>query len=52
MIAARLADLKNGTNQHKKEGAPIGAPSTEGKTREEAIKDLEWRLAEMEELQT
>jgi hypothetical protein len=28
MIAARLADLKNGANQHKKEGAPIGAPST------------------------
>jgi hypothetical protein len=40
MIAARLADLKNGANQHKKEGAPIGAPSTEGKTRDEAAAQM------------
>lgn len=31
MCAAKMAGLKNGSNQHKKEGVPFGTPPDEDK---------------------
>ena len=28
MVASKVANIRNGDNQHKKEGRPIGLPST------------------------
>jgi hypothetical protein len=40
MIAARLADLKNGERGNGRVAAPIGAATTEGKTRDEAAAEI------------